>query len=329
MSTPTESIYLYDRANKCIASRFLNFLEKKNTSTLFFIDNILDSTKDPRDPSSGPLSSSGKFLLKHLFNEYGYNGSKRVVMLNKVANVVFANEFDTGKVKKLMETYNVKNSLGIQGRFIGFDRVRGQYGIGSGGELRKSKLEVETTDGYSRESNKVRLILEMVDLESDQTLKTVNVSSTISRSSKANSFSVAYDGLGVGVSSEEMSSDGIHNVQENMLSTALFLAFDKQFRNLNGKECLYFKGNNPVDIKRTYSNYENSDDKNRIILIQNALNSFFIKSKPRSYPAIPVTGILDIKTKGAIRFFEKLVGALPYSENDYGLLYLKIVESTP
>lgn len=321
--TAVMSSHTYDAANRCLSPYIANYLLATNQKLLFLIDDLGDVTKNPIDPSSGPLSFGGGLILTSIMRASTPND---LVILPQArpqsAQLYFAGvNLEQSDLAGFQALYQVTKIFGINGGFTSFDQNRGSNGYGVGGSAGNDEIDVSADFGRSNDGGRANLVLLIGDVATNRTIGTVRLTGTERRRSATFDGTLEIDGFGVGYSRNDVVIDGIHNVQENLMSAAHFYLWSALLPGSDEVDCLFDGTANPAIIATRASVYEDASTREKRRLLQQALNNFH---QPAG-PLVPEDGVIGERTLKSIRAAERELGLLPHSAGVFGSLYVRLI----
>lgn len=321
---PALSSYTYDAANNCLRPHIEQYLRASDQRILFLIDTIGDESKNPLDISSGPLSFGGGLVLTSLMRSSTPNDLVILPQARpRAAQIYFAGGGVSGRdIVGFQQLYKVNRIFGINGGFTANDQNRALEGYGVGGTVRRDNIEARLDYGKRDDGGRINLVLLIGDVATNRTLGSIRLTGTERRNSSTFNGTLEVNGFGVGVSRDDVVIDGIHNVQENLLSAAHFYLWSAIVPGNAEEACLYGPETGPASVNATATAFQDAPAVEKRRLLQRALNEFHGPTGIQ----VPETGIIDQQTITSIRSAEQALNLLPHTVGTYGQLYIQLIE---
>ncbi len=321
---PVFSSHTYDAANSCLRPHIERYLRASDQRILFLIDTIGDESKNPLDISSGPLSFGGGLVLTSLMRSSTPNDLVILPQARpRAAQVYFAGGGFSGRdIAGFQQFYKVNRIFGINGGFTAIDQNRALEGYGIGGTVRKDNVEARLDYGKRDDGGRINLVLLIGDVATNRTLGSIRLTGTERRNSSTFNGTLEVNGFGIGVSRDDVVIDGIHNVQENLLSAAHFYLWSAIVPGNEEDVCLYGPQTGPAAINSVATAYQDASASGKRQLLQRALNEFHGPTGIQ----VPETGVIDQQTIASMRSAEQALNLLPHSVGTYGQLYIQLIE---
>ena len=321
---PALSSYTYDAANTCLRPHIERYLRASDQRILFLIDTIGDESKNPLDISSGPLSFGGGLVLTSLMRSSTPNDLVILPQARpRAAQIYFAGGGVSGRdIVGFQKLYKVNRIFGINGGFTANDQNRALEGYGVGGTVRRDNIEARLDYGKRDDGGRINLVLLIGDVATNRTLGSIRLTGTERRNSSTFNGTLEVNGFGVGVSRDDVVIDGIHNVQENLLSAAHFYLWSAIVPGNEEDACLYGPETGPASVNATATAFQDAPAAEKRRLLQRALNEFH---GPTGIQILE-TGVIDQQTITSIRVAEQALNLLPHTAGTYGQLYIQLIE---
>lgn len=319
------TVHHYNAAMSCARPIISKFLRNGDQRLLFFFDELGDLTRNPRDHLSGPLSYGGATVMRSLMRSYTPNSYVLMPFTQpEEVSLFFAGRpLGWGEIQGLKRRYNARRILGIKGGFTSFDQARSLEGKGVGFNARQNNYDVRLEAARSNEGGRINLVLEIGDVASNRMIGTVRLTGSARRRSTSFRGTLEIDGFGGGFSSNDVEIDGVHNVQENLIAAAHFYLWAALIPGSEELDCLYSQTTSPASIAERVKIYEDATRLERRRMLQRALNAFH----GTDHPAISVDGVIGPDTRDSIRAAERKLRVLPHGSGDYGVLYIRLLQS--
>lgn len=326
--SPTTTYTNFDRANAC-AGRHLNAtLERNGLKILLLIDGLQDETIRPQSIGSGALTNAGGIMMvnhlrKHTKHELvkiplNQTGSNRTHYILGASATLTPEHY-----KSLKTAYGVKSIMGVTGGFVAHDQLKTSAGEGVSGTVRRGNVDARAEMGRSGEAGRVTFVLNVGTIPTNELWTSISLTATERKRSTQTRLTIEVDGFGGGFARQRLEADGIHNVQAGLISAAAFQLMAALTGGDEVMKCLYDPNTSPSIRALLASDYEKATERERIRLLQRALNRFHGDSR---HP-LAVDGLLGPSTLSAARAAERMLQLAPHSRGTLGELYLQIAEA--
>jgi len=324
---PVFTVQAYDAANRCLRGYIEPYLRRSNRRVLFLINELPDRTRNPADPTSGPLSYGGQLVLTSLLRTSAPNDLVKLPLVTEQrAQLYFAGQLLPVSVLQNMRRYYDANLiLGVTGGFTAFDQTRGANEGGAAASARRNDFDAQVEFGQSAEGGLINLVILIGDVTLNRTLGTVRLSGTARRRSDSFRGTVEVEGFGGGVSINTVRIDGIQNMQENLLGAAHFYMWAALLPGSDELSCLYNDRTSPAFVSNSMSAYRSASRIGQVKLLQQALNHFFGMTRT----PLQTDGIDGPRTQAAIRAAARILGVPEPTPGVYASIYQRLITREP